>query len=182
MSTFNVYNMDFIVLFHFKNIAYMWRAKIKSPNLKNSTSPWLVLQNRTKSTIDYRIESAAHNRLYNRFLQLKGFQVLVFIHHFILIPFILRYITIFTALYIYSEYLNYIVTCKCCHLLIFSFHLSALVDSLIPIQIHVHFKKNEWIDKSWFHSWPFLIYKISSETKYPLTGNRGGRYPQILFG
>ena len=31
--------MDLIVLFHFKNIAYMRWAKIKSPNLKNSTSP-----------------------------------------------------------------------------------------------------------------------------------------------
>ena len=31
----------------------------------------LVLQNRRKFTIDYRIESAAHNRLYHRLLQLK---------------------------------------------------------------------------------------------------------------
>ena len=31
----------------------------------------VVLQNRRKFTIDYRIESAAHNRLYHRLLQLK---------------------------------------------------------------------------------------------------------------
>ena len=31
----------------------------------------VVLQNRRKFTIDYRIELAAHNRLYHRLLQLK---------------------------------------------------------------------------------------------------------------
>ena len=114
----------------------------------------VVLQNRRKFTIDYRIESAAHNRLYHRLLQLKFLKATsfwVFIHYALSI--IKQYIFTFIQLHIYFESVNYIdlcrrVTSKCWHLSkIYNYHyiglchFSALVDSLIPIQVHVYLKK-----------------------------------------
>ena len=55
----------------------------------------VVLQNRTKFTIDYQIESASHNRLYYQILQYKILSKVmsnkVFIQHDILIPCTLKY-------------------------------------------------------------------------------------------
>ena len=108
----------------------------------------LVLQNLRKFTIDYRIDSAAHNQLYHRLLQLKFLKATsnwVFIHYALSI--IKQYIFTFIHLHIYLESVNYIdlcrrVTIKCWHLFkIFNYHFSAFVDSLIPIQVHVHLKK-----------------------------------------
>ncbi len=134
-----------------------------------------MLQNRRKFTIDYRIESAAHNRLYHRLLQLKFLKATsywVFIHYALSI--IKQYIFTFIQLHIYLESVNYIdlcrrVTSKCWHLSkIFNYHyiglchFSALVDSLIPIQVHVHLKKNEWINKFWFHSGPRFLARLNT--------------------
>ena len=58
----------------------------------------LLLQNRRKFTIDYRIESAAHNRLYHRLLQLKFFKSYVLLSIYTLCT--LNYKTI--HIYFYS--------------------------------------------------------------------------------
>ena len=73
----------------------------------------LVLQNRRKFIIDYRIESAAHNRLYHRLFQIKvkATSYRVFIHH----ACTLKYKTIhicFIHLHIYLESVNYLDLCR----------------------------------------------------------------------
>ena len=77
-----------MLILYFKNLLFLFLQ--------------VVLQNRRKFTIDYRIQSAAHNRLYHRLLQLKCLKAMsyrVFIHYALSI--IKQYIFTFNHLHIY---------------------------------------------------------------------------------
>ena len=70
-------------------------------------------------------------------------------------------IATFIHLHIYLESVNYVdlyrrvISKGLCH-------FSALVDWPIPIQVHVHLEKKEWINKFWFHSGPRFPARLNT--------------------